>query len=96
MNQEEFEGTFADFYVDFGCITNFRASDSTASLMMSGQFDELIAHVETQHIPTRYYIILTWKSLEVGRCACTQSEHDSLTIPSQIIEMASSFIPPID
>jgi hypothetical protein len=95
MNQEQFEEVFDDFYVDFGYVTIFHASDSTKTLMMSGQFDKLIFQVETQHIPCRYYVVLTWKTLEVGRCNCTQIEYDSRRIPPQIIDMAESFIPPI-
>lgn len=92
MNQEEFEIIFPDFYADFGCRINFTATPSDKDLLISGDFDGLIEKVWEEHIPSNYYIVLTWKTLEVGRCDCTQAEYDSQLIPSKIIQMVNSFI----
>lgn len=99
MNIDTFESEFPDFYVEFGYSANGQLPDSVnlpdlSSKDKETELDNFAKIVLDVANTWKYFVNLSWRSLNVGRFSCSESEYNQEIIPATVIAAAQNYIPP--
>lgn len=99
MNVQQFETALTQFYIEFGYTASGQLPNSldVPSFLSRGtatDLDALAVVIQEHASEWHYFVILSWRSLKVGRYSCSHAEYDGEIIPAAAIVAARNCTPP--